>query len=199
MRQGIFALRQACPQCRGAGKVIENPCKECRGSGKVEVEREIEVRIPAGVEDGMQMRLGGQGESGDNGAPAGDLFCVISIEEHPFFERHNQDLLCQVPITFAQAALGGEIAVPTVDQGKTTLTIPRGTQSGQVLRLRGLGMPALQGSGVGDLLVRAVVVTPTRLNAEQEALLRKYAETEEQNVSPERKSFFDRLKAYFEG
>lgn len=198
-RQGIFALRERCRHCRGAGTVIDKPCADCRGMGRVEVEREIEVQIPPGIEEGMQLRLPGEGEPGDVGGPAGDLFVVVEIVEHPFFQRHGTDLLCEVPVSFAQAALGGEVEVPLVEPGKTTrLEIPRGTQSGSLLRLRGHGMPSVHGRGTGDLIARVQVVTPTKLTREQESLLRQYAEHEEKNISPERRSFMDSVRAYFE-
>ncbi len=198
VRQGIFSLRQTCPECHGGGQLISNPCSDCAGGGRTKIQRELEIDIPAGVEDGMQLRLGGEGEPGERGGPRGDLFCVISVEEHPLFERHGGDLLCMVPITFPQAALGASIRVPTIEGDLATLEVSCGTQSGQLLRLRGRGMPSCQGRARGDLVVRVYVETPKKLTVEQDRLLREYAELEEKYVSPQRRSFFERIKTYFE-
>jgi len=197
-RQGIFSMRQTCPECRGSGQLIQNPCAQCHGAGRVKISRELKLDIPAGVDDGMQLRLSAEGEPGDDGGPRGDLFCVVTVEDHPLFERHGTDLLCLVPITFPQAALGAGIKVPTIEGELADLRVPSGTQSGQLLRLRGRGMPGLHGRGRGDLLARVYIETPKQLTSEQEQLLRTYAELEEQHVSPERKTFFKRLKTYFE-
>ena len=197
--QGFFSIRTTCPRCRGEGRVIESPCTGCAGSGHVQRRREITVRIPAGVADGMQIPMEGEGEAGEPGAPRGDLYCFIRVREHEFFERHGSDLLTRVPITFSQAALGGQVDVPTITGKTTTVKVPAGTQSGQILRLRGQGMPSIRGHATGDLLVQVYVETPRKLTPEQKRLLRELATTEEANVSPERKSFFDKLKRYLKG
>jgi len=193
---GFFTVRSACPHCRGRGAVVREPCKRCRGSGKEAVKREISITIPPGVEDGIRIRYAGQGDAGDNGAPAGDLFCYVRVSEHPFFERHGEMLVCEVPITFPQAALGAEVEVPTLD-GRTTVKVPRGTQSGDVVRLRGKGLPSPRGRGRGDEIVQLVIETPKRLTPRQKELLREFAESEEKAVAPRRKSFFEKLKDYF--
>ena len=197
--QGFFSLRTTCPRCRGEGKIISDPCSTCHGSGHEVKQREIKIRIPAGIEDGTQLRMTGEGEAGDPGGPRGDLYCFIHVQEHPFFERHGSDLLTRVPVTFSQAALGGEVDVPTIHGKTTALKIPAGTQSGQVLRLRGQGMPSVRGRGAGNLLVQVSVETPTKLTSEQKRLLRELARTEEANITPERKSFFDKVKQYLQG
>lgn len=194
--QGFFTMRSACPQCHGTGQVIQNPCPNCRGTGKVPQKREITIKVPPGVHDGSQMRLAGEGEVGAAGAPRGDLYCNFRVKAHPFFERHEDDLLIQVPISYSQAALGAKLDIPTID-GSTTVKVPTGTQSGQILRLKGMGMPRLHGYGHGNELVQVIIETPKRLSAAQKELLHKLAELEEKNVSPERKSFLKRLSEYF--
>lgn len=197
--QGFFSIRRTCPACNGEGTVIEKPCGACGGSGRAYKTREISVRIPAGIDDAMQLRMPGEGEAGDPGATRGDLYCLIRVKPHPLFERHGDDLLAHVPITFSQAALGGEIEVPTINGNASTVKVPAGTQSGQILRLRKQGMPSFHGRSRGSLLVQVYVETPGKLTAEQERLLRELAATEEANVSPERRSFIDRVKRYLHG
>lgn len=194
--QGFFSVRTTCPRCHGQGTVIDNPCGGCRGSGRMAKSREITVGIPAGVEDGNQLRMPGEGEAGEPGAPRGDLYCFLRVKPHPIFERHGDDLAARVPITFSQAALGGEIEVPTIRGGASTLKIPPGTQSGQMLRLRGQGMPSVHGHRKGNLLVLVSVETPKKLTAEQEKLLREFSRTEEANITPERRSFLEKVKRY---
>ncbi|HUV39046.1 MAG TPA: DnaJ C-terminal domain-containing protein, partial [Planctomycetota bacterium] len=197
--QGFFSMRTTCPRCRGEGKVIESPCETCRGAGHVMKPREIKIRVPAGIEDGTQLRMTGEGEAGDPGGPRGDLYCFIRVQPHPLFERHDDDLLTRVPVTFSQAALGGEVEVPTIHGRASRLRIPPGTQSGQLLRLRGQGMPSVHGRGTGNLLVQVYVETPKKLTEDQKRILRELAATEEANVSPDRKSFFDKVKRYLQG
>jgi len=197
--QGFFSIRTSCPRCRGEGAVIETPCESCRGSGHVQKKREVSIRIPAGIEDGTQLRMTGEGEAGDPGGRRGDLYCLIHVRAHAIFERHGDDLLVRVPITFSQAALGGEIEVPTIGGKTTRMKVPAGTQSGQILRARGQGMPSVHRHGQGSLLVQVYVETPKKPTAEQERLLRELAATEEANVSPERKSFLDKVKRYLQG
>ena len=195
--QGFFSIRTTCPHCRGSGEVIENPCTSCKGSGRVPKKRSITVHIPAGVHDGTQMRVSGEGEPGFNSGPRGDLYCIIRVKPHPLFERSEDDLICQVPITFSQAALGSDIEVPSL-KGKATLKIPSGTQTGKIFRMRKQGMPNVYGHGRGDLLAKVRIETPKKLTPKQTELLMEFAATEEKNVSPERKSFFDKVKKIFE-
>ena len=195
---GFFQLQTTCPQCRGGGKVIESPCPPCRGEGRVLNKREVEVKVPAGVDDGMRLRVPGEGEVGQPGAPAGDLHCVIRVKQHEFFERRDTHVLLEVPISYTQAALGTTIEVPTVE-GKAELTIKKGTQSGDVFTLKGEGIADTRDGRRGDQLVRVVVEVPKKLGKKQEELLRQLAELEEAHVTPQRKSFFDKLKAYFDG
>jgi molecular chaperone DnaJ len=195
---GFFQVRTTCPKCGGQGSFVEDPCGACKGRGRVPRKREIEVQIPAGVDEGTRVRIQGEGEPGDPGAPAGDLFCYITVKPHPFFERHGNDVLLEVPIAFSQAALGATIEVPTLE-GKKTLELKPGTQSGEVLKLRALGIKDPHGYGRGDQLVRVNVEVPKKLTKRQDELLREFAKTEETNVSPQRKSFFEKLKSLIEG
>jgi len=197
VQQGFFAMRSTCPLCRGAGEVIERPCRACAGSGRVPKAREVSVSIPPGVEEGMQLRLSGEGEAGPHGGGRGDLFVEVHVKEHPLFRRSGEDVLLDLPVGFAQAALGAEIEVPTI-KGKSQLKIPKGTQSGTTLRMRGQGLPRLDGYGVGNQLVRVLVEVPTKLTAEQNDLLRKYAALEQQNVGARQKGFWDKVKELFE-
>jgi len=197
--QGFFSVRTTCPRCHGTGQIIEKPCTACRGSGRVPKKKDISFKIPPGVDEGAQLRLTGEGEPGDNNGPRGDLYVVVRVKPHPFFERHGDDLVCTVPISYTQAALGGEIKVPTISGNSTTVKVPKGTQSGQILRLRGQGMPRMRGGGKGNELVHVYIETPKKLSGEQERLLRELAKLEESNVTPERRSFFERLKAYLNG
>ena len=194
--QGFFAISSPCPRCHGAGQVIANPCPVCDGSGLTLQRREIAVDIPPGVEDGMRLRLSGEGEPGGRGAGRGDLYVDIEIAEHPLFERRGADILCQVPITFAQAALGAEIEVPTLEEAKT-VTVKRGTQPGDVVRLAHMGMPHLRSSRRGDQLIIFTVEVPTKLSAKQKQLLREYAATEEKSPLPQRKTFLDKVREHF--
>ena len=194
---GIFSIQTTCPACQGAGQVIRDPCLECRGSGYVLKLVSREVKIPPGVDNNSRLRLQGEGEPSPEGGPPGDCYCFISVAEHPFFHRDGQNLICQVPISYAQAALGATIKVPTLD-GCEELEIPPGTQSGGVIRLRGRGMPTPGHRGRGDLLVQVYIEVPKKLTPEHERILRELAEIENAHVSPERKSFFGKLKEYFQ-
>ena len=193
---GFFSMRSTCPRCHGRGEIIIDPCPKCYGTGRKAKEREITIKIPAGIEDGMTLRVSGEGEAGENGALAGDLLCDISIRPHPLFKRAGADVYLVLPVGFAQAALGATVEVPTL-RGRAELKFARGTQSGQVLRMRGEGFPKLEGYGKGDQLVEVVIEVPQKLTKEQERLLREYAVTEEQNISPERRSFLDKVKKLF--
>jgi len=196
--QGFFSVRQTCSRCRGEGRVIENPCRNCHGEGRVRRYRKISVKVPPGVETGSRLRIAGEGEAGLRGAPPGDLYIVIHVKEHEIFERHGNDLLCEVPISFSQAALGAEITVPTL-HGKVKMKIPAGTQTGKVFRLKGKGIADLHGRGKGHQYVRVVVETPTRLNEKQKALLREFAESGGENDQPLRKKFLEKLKRALSG
>jgi molecular chaperone DnaJ len=195
--QGFFRIQQTCGVCRGRGTVITDPCVRCRGVGAVQVEKTLTVQVPPGVDDGMSIRLAGEGEAGDAGAPPGDLYCVIRVRQHPLFVRHNQELHCEVPITFSQAALGGPLEVPTLDGKYTTTPLPRGAQSGDEIHISGKGMPHVRGGRAGDLVVHLRVVTPRKLTKRQEELLRELGEIDGNHVTPERKSFLDRVKEFF--
>lgn len=193
---GLFMMRTTCPKCGGAGEIVAHPCPACRGRGRVMAEKALELSIPAGVEDGSRMRLAAQGEPGEKGGPRGDLYCLIHVAEHPFFRREGNDLLCEVPVSFVQAVLGATVEVPTL-KGKGTVDIPRGTQPGEVLTLKGEGCPDLRGGRRGDLLIQVAVEIPKRLNREQEDLLRQYAAMADKAVGPRQKGFFDKLRQTF--
>ncbi len=191
---GFFALRTTCPRCRGRGQVVKDPCPSCRGEGRVQGQHEITIRVPAGVEDGTRLRVSGEGEAGEGGGPAGDLYVEIHVRPHPLFERDGADVYCLVPISFARAALGGDVEVPTL-QGKSTLKVPAGTQSGQVLRMRGIGIPDPRGrGGRGDEMVRVVVEVPKKLSRRETELLRELEGHQEAHPGEARKSFLDKLK-----
>jgi molecular chaperone DnaJ len=194
--RGFFQVATTCPACGGEGVRVNDPCPGCRGSGRVATVAHLKVDVPPGVDSGMWLQLRNQGEPGDPGAPRGNLRIQIQVKRHPFFERRGNDLFCSVPISFPQAALGAEIEVPTLT-GPEHVAVPKGTQSGDTLKLKGRGMPDLNGRGRGDELVEVVVETPRRLSARQEELLRELAEIEHEDVSPKRRSFFEKLRDYF--
>jgi molecular chaperone DnaJ len=193
-QQGFFSVARTCHVCRGAGRVIKNPCPDCKGAGRVEREKQMEVKIPAGVETGSRLRVQGEGEAGTQGGSPGDLYVVIHVAEHEQFERQGSNLYEAVPITFAQAALGSEIFVKTLD-AEEKLKIPMGTQTGTVFRLKGKGMPALGGRGRGDLFVSVTVITPTTLTREQRRLLEQLAEVESKDL--ENKGLVDKVRDIF--
>jgi molecular chaperone DnaJ len=194
-QQGFFAISRPCPRCNGMGQTIPNPCGSCSGTGTTKKRSQIAVRIPAGVDTGQRLKLSGEGEAGERGGDAGDLYVVINILPHDFFTREDADVICEVPITFSQAALGAEIEVPTLD-GKVKLKIPSGTQSHKILRLKGKGIPQLGAYGRGDQLVRVIVEIPTRLNTEQKELLKKFGETADSS-HPMHHTFFEKVKNLF--
>jgi len=196
--QGFFVLRTTCGKCGGQGKIVEHPCQMCRGSGRVAKRHHIKVQVPAGVEDGMRLRVADQGEAGENGAPSGDLYCDVHVKPHPIFQRQGSDVVCELPVSFAQVALGCEIDVPTLKGTITKVKIPKGAQYGDTIPVKGEGLPSMQGWGKGSLLVRVVVETPVRLTEKQEELLREFASMENSNLSPKRKSFLQKVKEYFE-
>ncbi|MCA1632343.1 MAG: DnaJ domain-containing protein [Acidobacteria bacterium] len=193
-QQGFFSVSRTCGNCRGSGRVIKTPCESCRGTGRVERERSMEVKIPSGVETGSRLRLAGEGEAGAQGGPAGDLYVVIHVTEHEQFERQGNNLYASVPVTFAQAALGSEVTVPTLG-GQQPLKIPTGTQTGTVFRIKSSGMPVLGGRGRGDLFVSVTVVTPTTLTREQRRLLEQLSEIEEKDFGD--KGLMDKVRDIF--
>ncbi len=201
MQRGFFTVQQTCPTCRGQGRKITSPCTHCRGQGRNQEEKVLSVKIPAGVDNGDRIRLQGEGEAGLNGAPPGDLYVEVHVKPHPIFERHGQDLHCQMPIGFITAALGGEIEIPTL-HGKVKLKIPPETQNAKVFRLRGKGVQAVRGHAVGDLLCHIVVETPINLSREQKELLEQFQvalDADKKNHSPQERSWFERVKAFFDG
>ncbi|MCA9259221.1 MAG: molecular chaperone DnaJ, partial [Planctomycetales bacterium] len=193
---GIVRMQTTCPACHGAGTSVETPCRTCRGSGRRPKRVQVDVDIPAGVDNGMQIRISGQGEPSESGGPPGDCYCVVRVEEHELFERQGQHLVCRVPITYPQAVLGAELEIPTLS-GRTQVRIKPGTQSGDVIVVEGQGLRDPRVSGVGDLLVQVTIHVPKKTSHEEQELLRKLAEVEQTNVAPERKSFLDKLKDYF--
>ena len=194
--RGFFQVSQTCPRCRGLGEILEKPCPQCHGDGRVEKPTRIKLTIPAGIASGSRLRSSGNGEAGIRGGPHGDLYVVIHIKEHKIFHRDGDDLYCEVPIAFSTAALGGEMAVPSL-HGKANLKVPAGTQTGQMFKFRGKGIPNINGRGHGDLLVRVIVEVPTKLNAQQRQKLEEFANLCSEENAPLRKSFFDRAKEFF--
>lgn len=195
-QQGFFSLTRPCPDCGGEGKRITDPCPECRGKGLTRSKKTLSLKIPAGVESGNRLKLNREGEPGVQGGPSGDLYVVITVRDHPIFRREGQDIICEFPISFAQAALGCELEVPTLE-GKVNLKIPAGTQSGKLFKLAGKGIPSLHGYGRGDELVMVRVETPTKLTARQKELLEEFSREGGEDVHPMGSSFFDKVKELF--
>jgi len=195
-QQGFFTIAKTCGQCGGQGTVIKDPCRSCGGSGVTQTTHALNVKIPAGVDTGSRLKLRGEGEAGRNGGPPGDLYVIINVSSHPLFARQDNDIVCEVPVSFAQAALGAEIDVPTIE-GKLKMKVAPGTQSGTVLRLRGKGVPDVRGAARGDQLVRVVVETPRKLTARQRELLEEFARSAGEEVNPLAKGFFDKVKEMF--
>ena len=201
IQQGFFQLQQPCSRCRGTGRIISNPCDTCLGQGRVRRTRKLSVKVPAGVSTGDRIRLGGEGEAGRNGGPAGDLYVEINVRPHPIFEREGDDLSCEVPLSFATAVLGGSVNVPTLE-GEVSLKIPAETQSGRVFRLRGKGVKPVRGGSQGDLYCRVMVETPVNLSSEQRDLLRQFDESlrhDGRAHSPREQGFFEGVKRFFAG
>jgi molecular chaperone DnaJ len=198
-RQGFFSIQQTCPRCRGAGKIISDPCGKCQGQGRVNEHKTLSVKVPAGVDTGDRIRLTGQGEAGVSGGPPGDLYVQMNVRPHPIFSRDGSDLHCEVPISFVDAALGGELGVPTLD-GRVTLKIPEGTQTGKSFRLRGKGVNVTQvrGGGIGDLYCRVVVEIPVDLSKRQKELLREFEGHSDDKQSPRRTTWFDGVKQFID-
>ncbi len=197
-QQGFFTLERTCPNCQGAGQMITDPCGTCRGNGRTQREKSLSVNIPEGVEDGMRIRLAGEGEAGMRGAPPGDLYIFLSIKPHRFFQRDGTNTYCRVPITMTTATLGGTIVVPTIDGGRARVSIPAGAQSGRQFRLKGKGMSGLRGAGRGDMYIEAVVETPVNLNKKQKEILREFERTGGAEISPESAGFFDKVKEFWD-
>jgi molecular chaperone DnaJ len=194
--RGFFQVSQTCPRCRGAGQIVEKPCRVCDGEGRVEKTSRIKLKIPAGITDGSRLRSSQNGEAGIRGGPPGDLYVVLHVKEHPIFQREDDDLFCELPVPFTVAALGGEVAVPTLE-GKANLKVPAGTQSGQVFKLRGKGVTNVNGRERGDLLARLLVEVPTKLNAEQRQKLEEFSALCGDENTPLHRSFFERAKEFF--
>jgi len=200
MQQGFFSIQQACPQCRGKGTVIEEVCPHCRGVGRLNEHKTLSVKVPAGVDTGDRIRLAGEGEPGEQGGPAGDLYVQVIVEEHPIFKREESHLYCEVPISFVAAALGGELQVPTLN-GKVMLKIPPGTQTGKLFRMRGKGVKPVRGGPTGDLLCKVQVETPVNLSERQKELLRELDDSLSaggKHHSPHSSSWLDGVKSFFE-
>jgi len=200
IQQGFFSLQQTCPNCHGKGTIIKDPCGTCHGQGRVKEQKTLSVKIPAGVDSGDRIRLAGEGEAGENGGPSGDLYVQIKVRPHPIFSREENDLFCEVPISFATAVLGGELDVPTLE-GRVKLKIPPETQTGKVFRLRGKGVKSVHGGAVGDLMCRVEVETPVHLNRKQKELLEEFQRSMEEGKgkhSPRTSSWFDGVKKFFE-
>ncbi len=194
-QQGFFTVARTCSHCRGAGRIVTEPCRTCGGEGRVAVERNLQIKIPPGVDTGSQLRIGGEGEAGTLGGPPGDLYVVLRVAEHPFFKRDGTQLFCEVPVSVPQAALGATVEIPTLDGGRTKLTVPEGTQSGTVLRLKGQGVPALGGRGRGDLHALIRVVVPKRLSSEQRRLFEQLSKTlPVPDIADKDRSLLDRMK-----
>ena len=196
MQQGFFSVQQTCPHCHGSGKVIEDPCTDCHGPGRKRENKTLEIKIPAGVNDGDRIRLSGEGEAGVNGGPSGDLYVQISLKQHELFTRDGDDLHCEIPITMTTAALGGDIDVPTLD-GTASLRIPEETQTGKIFRLRGKGVKGMRSGVEGNLYVHVVVETPVNLNSEQKDLLRQLQESMGEHHSPKEGGWQQKLKNFF--
>ncbi len=200
MQQGFFSVQQTCPACHGEGSVIKDPCGDCHGRGRLEESKTLSVKIPAGVDTGDRIRLAGEGEAGMHGGPSGDLFVQVSVREHSIFQRDGRNLYCEVPVSFVDAALGGELEVPTLD-GRVKLKIPGETQSGKMFRLRGKGVAPVRGGSTGDLMCRILVETPVNLSSKQKGLLKEFQASLDEKYekhSPKKTSFFDGVKKFFE-
>ncbi|MFC1588783.1 molecular chaperone DnaJ [Pseudomonadota bacterium] len=200
MQQGFFSVQQTCPNCRGQGKTISDPCPDCSGQGRVQKTKTLSAKIPAGVDNGDRIRLGGEGEAGENGGPNGDLYVQVQVKPHSIFTRDDNDLFCEMPISIATAALGGELEVPTL-KGRLKLKIPAETQSGNLFRMRGKGVKPVRGGPVGDLLCRVSVETPVKLSSKQKELLREFDQSiqgDGKQHSPQSDSWLDRVKRFID-
>ncbi len=196
-QQGFFTIAQPCPRCHGSGQMIKDPCETCSGRGRTKKREKLSVKVPAGIDEGQRLKLSGQGDAGTNGGPGGDLYVLIHIQDHEFFKRDEYDVLCEVPISFSQAALGCEIEVPTLG-GRVSMKIPEGTQAGQKMKLRNKGVTKLGGYGFGDQIITIHVETPTKLSKEQRELFKNLSELEQNSSNPMTKGFFNRVKELFQ-
>ena len=196
---GFFSIERTCPQCQGKGEVISDPCGNCRGQGRVTRERSLSVNIPAGIEDGVRIRLGGEGEAGARGGPSGDLYIFITVKPHPFFQRDGADLYCRIPISMVTAALGGQFEVTTLDETKSRVKVPEGTQTGKQFRLKGKGMPVMRTTNFGDLYIQVVTETPQKLTKRQRELLEEFEELSSDQNHPESTGFFSKMKSFLDG
>jgi molecular chaperone DnaJ len=199
MQQGFFTIERTCPACMGRGQVIRDLCKSCSGEGRIRGTRDISIKVPQGIEDGNRIRISGEGEVGVRGGTAGDLYVHISTRRHAIFDRKGDDLVCIVPVKIATVALGGNVEVPTIDGGRSRVTVPVGTQSGKQMRLRGKGMPALRGGRFGDLYVEIVVETPVNLNSKQKALLEEFDKAGSESNNPTSRNFFEKVSRFWGG
>ena len=195
--RGFFSMSTTCPHCHGSGTVITKACSGCHGSGKLKKKQTVKIQIPAGVDSGMRLKMNGYGDSGENGGPPGDLYVYITVNPHEVFRREGDDLILELPISFADAALGAKKDIPTIDGTSYRLTIPEGSQSGKVLRVRTQGFPNVHGNARGDLLIHLKVETPVNLSSEQKRLLEEFSKTEKPQNSPQAKSFLDKIKSLF--
>ncbi len=197
--QGFFAIERTCPNCHGRGEIIDDPCTSCQGAGRVNRERTLSINVPAGVDDGLRIRLAGEGESGVRGGPTGDLYVFLSIKQHEFFQRDGADLFCRVPISMVTAALSGEITVPVIDGTQTQVRIPAGTQTAKQFRIKGKGMPVLRAREVGDLYIQVFVETPQSLTKRQRELLQEFDQSTSPETHPESSGFFSKVRDFFGG
>jgi molecular chaperone DnaJ len=196
-QRGFFSMSMACPECHGEGQVITDPCKHCQGTGAIKEKQRVKVHIPAGVDSGMRLKMSGYGDAGHGGGPAGDLYVFIQVEPHEIFERHGDDILLDLPISFAEAALGCKKEVPSLFNHTCRISIPEGTQNGKIFRVKGEGFPNVHGHGKGDLLVKIFIETPTKLSDKQKELLQQFSELEGPGNLPKRKSFLNKIKSLF--
>lgn len=196
---GFFSIERTCPQCQGRGEVISDPCETCSGQGRITRERSLSVNIPAGIEDGVRIRLGGEGEAGARGGPPGDLYIFVTIKPHEFFQRDGADLFCRIPVSMTTAALGGQFEVATLDGSKSRVKVPEGTQTGKQFRLKGKGMPVMRSTSIGDLYIQVVTETPQHLTRRQRELLEEFEAISSEKNNPESSGFFSRMKNFLDG
>ncbi|HUD01731.1 MAG TPA: molecular chaperone DnaJ [Rhabdochlamydiaceae bacterium] len=195
--RGFFSMSSPCPTCHGQGKTISDPCKECHGEGRMKKKQNVTIKIPAGIDNGMRIRMGGHGDAGLSGGPPGDLYVYINVDPHPVFQRDGDDVIIELPISFTEAALGTKKEIPSVVGNSLRIDIPEGTQPDKVLRVKGKGAPNVHGQGQGDLLIRITIETPVRLSEKQKDMLKKFAELETESNSPRKQNFFDKVKSFF--
>lgn len=195
--RGFFSMSSPCPKCHGHGKMITEPCTECHGLGRTKKKQQVKLKVPAGVDSGMRLRMAGFGDDGEGGGPAGDLYVFINVEPHPVFERQGDDVIIELPLSFSESALGCKKEIPTPHGTTARLNVSEGTQSDKILRIKGEGIPNVHGQGQGDLLVKISVETPVRLSDKQKKLLEDFAKLETENNSPRKKTFFDKMKSFF--